>query len=110
MKSEEENQKKLVRLLSQMKPPEGLKSKSYKAYSLLRKMDGSYSLKLMFGYNNKKNSEGKRNTNPIYGSSFEFKGRGFLSEILEVLEYGLTIVEDNDLFSGIGAYKIEDSW
>jgi hypothetical protein len=110
MRNEEENQKKLVRLLSQLKPPEGLKSKNYKAYSLLKKMDGSYSLKLMFGYNNKKTKEGKRNTNPIYGSSFEFKGREFLSEIIDVLEYGLSVEEENILFSGIGTDKIEESW
>ena len=97
--SKNEMEKKLNRLLNVIKPPDKKKNKDYKSYSLIRKMDGSYSIKLMFGYNNEKSENGKRNTNPIYGESYEFKGVEFMVEILSVLEYGLVKEYKNQLFN-----------
>ena len=89
--------KQLNRILTKFNVKhEGLKSRDYKSFSGMRRVEKKYTIKLMFGYTKDKNRT------PIYSEALEVASFNTYIEIQKVLDYGLSkdVIED-DVFDGI---------
>ena len=86
---------KLLRILNEFKDKCGeFKPSEYKSYSMLRKINKTFTFKLMFGYN--------KGRNPIYSNEVEVSGIELATTFMVELDSGLRLdVATKNIFDGI---------
>ena len=80
--SPKDNMTALDKVLKLFILPDKVKASDYRSYSYLRKITNEHSIKLMFGYGDKRN--------PIWSSPIEVKTLQEACKVMEILEEGLT--------------------
>jgi len=86
---------KLLRILNEFKDKcKEYEPRDYKSYSILRKINKSFSIKLMFGYT--------KGRNPIYSEEVEIDGLDLAVTFMVELDNGLRLdVATKNIFDGI---------